>query len=134
MRRGACRGRATARLSLTFAALLAVGVARAPVAHTQMMVAVDVAVGPSHGVVIVGKPGAEDTEAMLAALRTRFLPRKVVLFRPAGEAKPPIAELAPFVEAQRALGDAATAYVCHDYACKQPTTDRDEILKSLQMQ
>jgi len=131
-------GRMTARPELEEKAeavgrAFAGGVARAPVAHTQMMVAVDVAVGPSHEIVIVGKPGAEDTEAMLAALRTRFLPRKVVLFRPAGEAKPPIAELAPFVEAQKALGGAATAYVCRNYACRQPTTDNEEMLKSLQV-
>ena len=56
-----------------------------PSAHTQLMLALDFATGPSHEVVIAGEPAATDTKAMLAALRAPFLPNKVVLLRPPGE-------------------------------------------------
>ena len=109
-------------------------VARAPLAHTQMMVAIDFAVGQSHEIVIVGKPDAADTQEMLRALRTRYTPNKVVLLRPSGEAKPQIARIAPFVANQAALGGKATAYVCVNMVCSQPTTRVDELLKALESQ
>ncbi|MFW6162984.1 MAG: thioredoxin domain-containing protein [Planctomycetota bacterium] len=106
-------------------------VRRMPAAHTQLMAALDFAVGPSFEVVIAGQPGADDTEALLTALRTRFLPNKVVLLRPAGVEEPPIARIAPFVEAQTARDGRATAYVCRDQACREPTTKKDEMLNAL---
>jgi hypothetical protein len=91
---------------------------------------VDLALGPSHEVVIAGKLGAEDTRTMLRALREQFVPSKVVLFRPDGES-PDIARLAEFTRYQRSIDGKATAYVCHNYNCKFPTTDVDAMLRSL---
>ena len=96
-----------------------------------MMMALDFAVGPSHEVVLVGEPDAADTKAMLKALRTRFVPNKVVLFRPSGQAEPEIARLAPFVEGQRAVEGRATAYVCLNAACAPPMTEVGRLLKAL---
>ena len=106
-------------------------VARAPLAYTQLLVAVDFAIGPAHEVVIAGRPGAEDTRAMLTALRTAFIPNAVVLLRPAGEAAPAIARIAPFTEAQTPIDGKAAAYVCQNGACNRPTTDVAELLRSL---
>ena len=65
---------------------------------------------------------------MLRALRTRFLPGAVVLFRPSDQPDPPIARLAPFTRDQNGLDGRATAYVCLNHACKSPTTDPAEML------
>jgi len=106
-------------------------VTSAPSIHTQMLAAVDFAAGPSHEVVIVGAPGAADTRALARALGRPFLPRKVVLFRPAGDAGARVVALAPYTRAQSALDGAATAYVCRDYACELPTTDAARMLALL---
>ncbi len=97
-------------------------VSPSPVAHTQLMVALDFAVGPSLEVVVAGRLGADDVQQMLRALRSEFAPNKVVLFRPDGVA-PKITQLAAFTEYQTPVGGRATAYVCRNYMCESPTTD-----------
>ena len=105
-------------------------ISQSPLAYTQFLVAVDSALGPSHEVVIAGDPEAADTQAILQALRTRFLPNQVVLLRP--ERDPAgIARLAPFTEFETSLYGKATAYVCHNYRCEYPTTDVQAMLKLL---
>jgi hypothetical protein len=102
-----------------------------PSAHAQLMVALDFAIGPSYEVVIAGQARAEDTRAMLEALRTRFLPNKVVLLNPDERESPEIAELAPFIRNQSSIGGKATGYVCMNYNCRLPTTDIGKMLELL---
>jgi len=107
-------------------------ITRTPSGNTQLMSALTFAFGPSFEVVISGDSNKQDTQAMLKALQKNYSPNKVVLFRPTGEEKPAIVELAEFTEFQKSIDDKATAYVCQNYACKAPTTDIKEMLKSLQ--
>ncbi len=102
-----------------------------PSAHTQLMVALDFGVGPCYEVVIAGKAQAEDTKAMAKALRTRFLPNKVVLLNPGERESPEIAKLAEFTKSQSSIDGRATAYVCMNYNCKLPTTDINKMLELL---
>jgi len=102
-----------------------------PSAHTQLMVALDFGIGPCYEVVIAGKAQAEGTKAMVKALRTRFLPNKVVLLNPDGRESPEIAKLAEFTKNQPSIDGRATAYVCMNYNCKLPTTDINKMLELL---
>jgi uncharacterized protein YyaL (SSP411 family) len=102
-----------------------------PSAHTQLMVALDFGIGPCYEVVIAGETQAEDTKAMVKALRTRFLPNKVVLLNPGELESPEIAKLAEFTKNQSSIDGRATAYVCMNYNCKLPTTDIDKMLQLL---
>jgi uncharacterized protein YyaL (SSP411 family) len=102
-----------------------------PPAFTQLLVGIDFSVGPSHEVVIVGEPGADDTARLARALRTRFIPNKVVVFRPASEEAPKIVDLAPFTRLHAALQGKATAFVCSNYACQLPTIEVEEMLSML---
>ncbi len=104
-----------------------------PPAFTQLLVGVDFSLGPCHEVVITGRLGADDTSRLARALRTRFAPNKVVLFRPADEERPEIVELAPFTRSHVATQGRATAFVCSNYACQLPTTDVQEMLSMLGM-
>jgi uncharacterized protein YyaL (SSP411 family) len=106
-------------------------VLQAPSAHTQLMVALDFGMGPSYEVVVVGDERADDTRAMLKAIRKQFVPNKVLLFRPGDVKSPEISKLAEFTRQQRSIKGKATAYVCLDYQCKLPTTDVEETLKLL---
>ena len=102
-----------------------------PSAHAMMLCALDLAVGPSNEVVVVGDPRAEDTKAMLAALRSLFLPSAMVLLRPEGKEGAEIAALAPYLEEMAAKDLRATAYVCTHQFCKNPTTDVTTMLSGL---
>jgi uncharacterized protein YyaL (SSP411 family) len=106
-------------------------VKQSPASHGQLMVALDFGIGPSYEVVIAGNADAEDTKAMVRALRTRFLPGKVMLLNPGEEESTKIAGLAEFAKNQSSIGGRATAYVCLDHNCRLPTTDMDEMLKMM---
>jgi uncharacterized protein YyaL (SSP411 family) len=106
-------------------------VAKAPSGHAQMLIALDFATGPASEIVIAGDPAAEDTRAMLKAVRSRFLPNAVVLLRPNGE-DPPIAKLAEFVRAEVSQAGKATAYVCRNFACQKPVTDVEALVRLLE--
>jgi hypothetical protein len=106
-------------------------VTQSPAAYTQLMIALDLARGPSYEVVIVGNQHAEDTKAMVTALRKAFVPNKVVIFRPAGEESPDITRLAEFTKGLSSLDNKATAYVCKDFRCELPTTEAHQMLALL---
>jgi uncharacterized protein YyaL (SSP411 family) len=106
-------------------------VKQSPSAHTQLMVALDFGIGPCYEVVVAGNAQTEDTKAMVKALRTRFLPNKVVLLNPTEQESPEIAQLAEFTRNQSSIGGKATAYVCLNYNCKLPTTDIGKMLELL---
>ncbi len=116
-----------ARLQRAFSS----SVAPAPSGHTQLLIALDFAIGPSYEVVIAGNAQSADTKAMLRAVTTRFLPNKVLILRPTGQAAPLIAQLAPYTKTQNALNNKATAYVCLKQNCKLPTTDIQQMLALL---
>ena len=101
-------------------------VERGPASFAQMLQAVDMMVGPKQEIVIAGERGAEDTQAMLQALRSTFLPNRVLLQRGADESAAALTALAPYVEAMESIEGKATAYLCENFACRQPTTDPAE--------
>lgn len=107
-------------------------VREAPVAYTHFLCAVDYMLGPSHEVVIAGEPGKEDTQAMISALRERYLPRTTVILLP-GEDRERVAEIASFAGSYSALGGKATAYVCRNRACELPTIDVEKMLELLKV-
>jgi uncharacterized protein YyaL (SSP411 family) len=97
----------------------------------QLMAAVDFIRGPSHEVVITGDPLGADTKAMTRALRTIYLPNKVVLLSPTQEMPPEIGLIAPYTQGMTTVDGKATAYVCSNFSCRRPTTDIAEMLRLL---
>jgi len=102
-----------------------------PSAYTQLMVAVDFAVGPSSELVIAGDSQANDTREMLEAIRRRFIPNKIVILRPTEQKSPEIDHIAPFAEYRSSIDGKATAYVSLNYNCKLPTTHVSTMLELL---
>ena len=98
--------------------------------HPQLMIALEFAMDESFEVVIAGDPEGEPTQEMLKALWRPFVPNKVVLLRPDGD-EPPITKLASYTKTQTSIENQPTAYVCQNFACKQPTTEIRTILSSL---
>jgi uncharacterized protein YyaL (SSP411 family) len=98
-------------------------VRESPSSHTQLLVAIDFAVGPSYEVVIAGGSKAKDTEEMLFAINQEFIPNKVVVMVPAEIDSPEITLIAPYTRQQKSISGRATAYVCVNYNCQLPATD-----------
>ena len=107
---------------------LAVAVKRMPSVHTFFLCATDFAQGPVTDLLIVGEKGAADTETLLAPLRERFLPNKVLLFRPqSGE----VSYLPEFAKAAVPKDGKATAYLCQGKTCGLPETDAEKLAEKL---
>jgi uncharacterized protein YyaL (SSP411 family) len=85
-----------------------------PSASAHLMSGLDFLLGPSFEIVLAGNDVAPLHRAVFAS----FVPNKVVLRSGAA-----IAAIAPFTEAQRAMGGRATAYVCTSHLCRLPTGD-----------
>ena len=107
-------------------------VIRTPMAHTQLMVAIDFKLGPSYEIVITGVHDNEDTKLMLNSIRSRYVPNKIIILRP-----PDDDEASGLIELINSLGfknqenDKATAHICSDNMCKTPTNDLNTMLKFL---
>jgi uncharacterized protein YyaL (SSP411 family) len=106
-------------------------VRQSPAAYAQLMVAFDLAFGPSYEVVVAGIPEDRDTELMIGALRTHFLPHVAVIVRPTDEELPEITDIAKFTMNHQTIAGKAAAYVCVNGACKLPTTDIQTMLDFL---
>lgn len=102
-----------------------------PSGYTHFLCSVDFLVGPSFEVIIVGPPGAEETNAMIHALRSCYLPNRVTLFRSSVESSGAIDEVAEFAKQYTAIEGKATAYVCTAHACSAATTDPAEMLNRI---
>lgn len=107
-------------------------VKRQPSNFSQLLSGVDFGIGPSYEVVVVGNSQAEDTKAMLKALRSRYVPNKIVLLKSTEKSAADISRIAEFTQYQSSRDGKATAFVCLNYACKLPTTDIAKMLASLQ--
>jgi hypothetical protein len=90
--------------------------------HTEFLRGLDLALGPSREVVVVGARGAPPTEGLIEVLRGAYVPNAVVIFKPTDEprAAAAIERLAPFTKDMDAGGGVAAAYVCSDGACLRP--------------
>ena len=106
-------------------------VTRLPSAHSQMMIAMDFALGPSSEVVIAGALESEDTKKMLRTLESRFVPRKVVLLRHPGKEYDEIVDIAKFSENLVSVDGKITVYVCKAYVCNLPTADAEVMLEQV---
>jgi uncharacterized protein YyaL (SSP411 family) len=94
-----------------------------PSGYTRFLSGFHAALTPQTEVVIVGRPGAQDTLKMLAVLQKNTGPHLVALLKDP-DAEPQILDsLAPFTAAHTAIDNRATAYVCRNHSCASPTTD-----------
>jgi len=106
-------------------------IAAAPAAYTHMLLGLDFAIGPAHEVVVVADPAAPATRDVLRALQRPFLPNKVLLLRPQGDAPSELCRVAPFTADQKGSPDGPTIYVCQDFHCHRPTRDVGQALRLL---
>jgi uncharacterized protein len=107
---------------------------QSPQAFSEFLSSAIYAVKGGFEIVIVAKDGDEDKKQVaeiLKEINSRFIPNKVILFRPEGEENPEIVRIAEYVKMQYQIGDKATVYVCENFACQTPTNDIKTMLRHL---
>ena len=103
-----------------------------PSAHAQLVSALQLRVGASLEIVIIGDPAAADTRALIETARKPYLPNAAVLVVAPGGAGDQVRELVPFSAAYEMVDGSAAAYVCRNFECKLPTTDPTKLAELLE--
>jgi uncharacterized protein len=96
--------------------------ARYPTGFAQWLVAADFALHPPIELAIVGRPDAPETERLLEPAMRGFRPYQVVAV-----AADPSATAVPLLGGRFALDGRPTAFVCRDFACRQPVTEPEAL-------
>jgi uncharacterized protein YyaL (SSP411 family) len=97
---------------------------QAPTAAGQLLISLDMYIGPMPEIVLVG-PENDETRAALADLHRRFLPRRVL-----GRGKPGqqhSQHLSPLFASRTSAGDQPSAYICENFACQAPVSGLEAI-------
>jgi len=100
---------------------------RHPSGFGRFLCALDFHVGPRIEVALVGAAGVE-LQPLVEEVFGRFLPNRVVAGLPGGAAD---GVALPLLAAREAVGGRATAYVCRNYTCDLPATDRATLARQL---
>ncbi len=109
--------------------LQAGALAKAPSAFGQILCVADSFLAPLKEVAIVGNPTAQDTIALLTSINEQYAPDVVLALRHPDDAS--ATETIPLLAERQQLDSQATAYVCRQFVCKQPTTDPEELRAQL---
>jgi hypothetical protein len=103
---------------------------RAPTGMASYLLALDFHLGPVREVAVVGPAGDKDTAALLAVARGTFRPRTVVAWAEP-ESAAEAAEAVPLLAERGLVGEQAAAYVCQDFACREPVTTPEALAEQL---
>lgn len=102
-----------------------------PKAYTFFLSTLDFILGRSLEIVIVGDSNAEEFRKILKILRAKFIPNKVIIFKPI-EDNSKIEQISPFVRNYKSIENKPTVYICTNYECKQPVFKIDDLMKLLE--
>ena len=102
---------------------------RAPTGFGHALGAADFALARVREVAIVGRPGAADTDALLAEVWGTYQPNRVLAAAAPGDAA--AQGEVPLLADRPALKGRATAYVCEHFVCQRPVTDPAELAAQL---
>jgi uncharacterized protein YyaL (SSP411 family) len=94
------------------------GLADAPTAFGQMLLALDFFLGPVEEVAVIGRADDPETAEVLRLVRKGFRPNRVVAFHDPATGDPP-AEVA-LLKDRPMVGGKVTTYVCENFVCRAP--------------
>ena len=98
---------------------------------SELLLAVDYQLDATKEIVVVAPPNGGNLAAMLAPLRTAFVPNRILSVVREGDELDRAAAVVPLVEGRIASKGRVTAYVCERRVCLRPTADPREFAKQL---
>jgi hypothetical protein len=100
-----------------------------PGAFGHLLSALDFHLSSPHEIAIIGQRNHADTQALIDAIFSRWLPHKIVVFAESEDTES--VRIMPLLENRGMINERATAYVCHQYRCEAPVNDATALLKQL---
>jgi uncharacterized protein YyaL (SSP411 family) len=105
--------------------------ARAPVGFGRALNALELHLGPSREIAIVGRPDDPTTTALVrAATVERWIPNAVVAIGDPADVE--AVERVPLLRDRGTVDGRAAAYVCEDFVCSLPVTTVDALTAQLE--
>ncbi len=102
---------------------------RSPMAAGQLLVALDLLLGPTSEVVFIGERNNPNTKPLLRELRRSFTPRQVFVAYQPGDSVPTV--LQPILAGKTVVSDQQPRlFVCQDFACQAPAIGAVAILEA----
>ena len=101
---------------------------RMPSAHTMFLIGFDFLINETFEIVVVGEKEEKDTKEIIRTIYDRFLPFSVLLLKYRNSN---IEKIAKYTEELTQVNNKATAYVCKNFSCNLPSTDKEKILELL---
>jgi uncharacterized protein len=101
---------------------------RYPTGFGRYLCAADFALAEVKEVVLVGDPTDAATQALVEETFLPYLPNKVVVFKQPGIDS---AIESPLMHGRELVQGKPAAYVCQNYTCRLPVTDRDDLRAAL---
>ncbi len=92
----------------------------APMGHSHFLMGAWFDMVPPLEVTLCGDPKSGEMKEMLRVINSDFRPELLLTLKPPGDAGEQISEIVPFTKDRRPMEGRATAYVCTNYACRQP--------------
>ena len=85
----------------------------------------------SRQIVIAGAPESKETLEFVQALHALYLPNTLLILAYGSSGQHFLQRKMPILADLSPIKGKATAYVCENFSCKLPTTDKDEMLALL---
>ncbi|MCY7377542.1 MAG: thioredoxin domain-containing protein [Pyrinomonadaceae bacterium] len=111
------------RFAVTVLRLIAPQIRRFPNAFGRVLSSLEFHLNPVKEIVILGKQGNE----LEKEVWKNYLPNKIVVAAENTEN----AELIPLLQERKMIDGKPTAYVCENFVCQKPITDKDELVTHL---
>jgi hypothetical protein len=98
-------------------------------AFGRLLCALDFHLSSPREIAVIGESDSPETRALLREIWSRYLPNKIVVQAPEGDAR--AAEAVPLLRERPMLKGRSTAYVCENYTCRSPVTSPAELAGQL---
>ena len=103
-----------------------------PGGYTFMMNSLIYALHETTEVVIVGDSNAKDTNLLIDTVQSKYRPTTIIILKDPYVQDKTLDTIAPYSAQYSLINNKATAYVCQNQQCKQPTNDIKTLHKMLQ--
>jgi uncharacterized protein len=105
-------------------------VERSPTGFSQFLIGMQFSLNRSYEIIVAGDKDSKETKEILDTINSNFIPNKVVMLIDEKN-KDEIGRIAPFTQNYSMLDGKTTVYVCQNYICSLPTTDKSKVIELL---
>ena len=81
-------------------------------------------------IIIAGEEAEDITKAMIKEINSTYLPFTTVVLNTGDES---LITINPEIKEHKALQGKTTAYICENFACKEPITDLERFLEQIKI-